>query len=300
MKIGIVTDTSCNFTPEQAEELGIHLVPLDIIFKDRTYVDAFEMTTEEFYKKMSELDGLPTTSQPAIGEFIKVYKEIIEDYDQIISIHLSGDLSGTVSTAKMAAKQVDSEKIKVYDTKLVSILSKYLVLEAKRLVEQGEAFEQIIERLDDAKPKSIAYIVIESLDSAIKGGRVPKIAGKITEMAQIKAIFKVSNNGIELERVIRTSKRAYKSLEKKVYDYIDSLDYPVIVEIAHGDIHETAEAYKERLLVKYPDQVGRIHRLTGVIGVHSGPKIIGLTTTPDYLQMEKHGISNISLNSSSL
>lgn len=113
MKIGIVTDTSCNFTPEQAGELGIHLVPVDIIFKERVYVDAFEMTTEEFYKKMSELDELPTTSQPAIGKFIKLYEEIVDDYDVIISMHLSGDLSGTVSTAKMAAEQVDSEKIKV-------------------------------------------------------------------------------------------------------------------------------------------------------------------------------------------
>lgn len=234
---------------------------------------------------MSELDELPTTSQPAIGKFIKLYEEIVDDYDVIISMHLSGDLSGTVSTAKMAAEQVDSEKIKVYDTKLVSILSKYLVLEAKRLVEQGEAFEQIIERLDDAKPKSIAYIVIESLDNAIKGGRVPKVAGKFTEIVQIKPIFKVSDKGIGIEKITRTSKRAYSSLEKKVYDYIDSLDYPVIIEVAHGDVHETAEDFKERLLIKYPNQEGPIHRLTGVIGVHSGPEIIGLTITPDYLQM---------------
>lgn len=285
MKIGIVTDTSCNFTPEQAEELGIHLVPVDIIFKERVYVDAFEMTTEEFYKKMSELDELPTTSQPAIGKFIKLYEEIVDDYDVIISMHLSGDLSGTVSTAKMAAEQVDSEKIKVYDTKLVSILSRYLVLEAKRLIDQGAPLEQIIERLDDAKTKSFAYIVIESLDNAIKGGRVPKVAGKFTEIVQIKPIFKVSDKGIGIEKITRTSKRAYSSLEKKVYDYIDSLDYPVIIEVAHGDVHETAEDFKERLLIKYPNQEGHIHRLTGVIGVHSGPEIIGLTITPDYLQM---------------
>lgn len=243
------------------------------------------MTTEEFYKKMSELDELPTTSQPAIGKFIKLYEEIVDDYDVIISMHLSGDLSGTVSTAKMAAEQVDSEKIKVYDTKLVSILSRYLVLEAKRLIDQGAPLEQIIERLDDAKTKSFAYIVIESLDNAIKGGRVPKVAGKFTEIVQIKPIFKVSDKGIGIEKITRTSKRAYSSLEKKVYDYIDSLDYPVIIEVAHGDVHETAEDFKERLLIKYPNQEGHIHRLTGVIGVHSGPEIIGLTITPDYLQM---------------
>src|SRR5690625_1444966 len=181
MTIGIVTDTSCNFTPEEAEELGIHLIPLDVIFEDRTYVDAFEITTEEFYQKMSEADELPTTSQPAMGEFVKVYEEIVDDYDQIISIHLSGELSGTVNTARMAAEHVDSEKIKVYDTKLVSILSRYLVLEAKRLVDQGASLETIINRLDDARTKTFAYIVIENLDNVIQGGRVPKLEGKRSE-----------------------------------------------------------------------------------------------------------------------
>lgn len=286
MTIGIVTDTSCNFTPEEAEELGIHLIPLDVIFEDRTYVDAFEITTEEFYQKMSEADELPTTSQPAMGEFVKVYEEIVDDYDQIISIHLSGELSGTVNTARMAAEHVDSEKIKVYDTKLVSILSRYLVLEAKRLVDQGASLETIINRLDDARTKTFAYIVIENLDNVIQGGRVPKLAGKLTEMVQIKPILKVSDEGIDIVRVSRTSKRAFRRLEKIVVKEIDALDYPFITEVAHGDIEETAEEFKERLLKRYPDQEGRIHRLTGVIGVHAGPEIVGLTATPDYKKID--------------
>lgn len=288
MKIGIVTDTSCNFTPAQAEELGIHLVPLDIIFKEKIYSDAYEITTEEFYQKMSESDELPSTSQPAIGEFIKVYEKVINDYDQIISIHLSGDLSGTLHTAKMAADQVDSDKILVYDTKLVSILSRYIVLEAKRLVDRGADLDQIIKRLDDARSKTLAYAVIENLDNVIEGGRIPNLAGKITQMIQIKPLIKIdSEDSISIEKIMRTSKRALKGLEKKTYAYIDALDYPVIIEVAHGNIIETAEQFRDRLVQKYPEQEGRIHRLTGVIGVHSGPEIIGLTLTPDYEKMEK-------------
>lgn len=289
MNIGIVTDTSCNFTPEQAIELGIHLVPLDIIFENKTYVDAFEITTEEFYQKMSQSDKIPSTSQPAIGEFIKVYKDIIDDYDQIISIHLSGGLSGTLQTAKMAAQQVNPDKIMVYDTKLVSILSRYIVLEAKRLVDRGASFEMIIERLNDARAKTVAYAVIENLDNVIQGGRIPSLAGKITKMIQIKPLIKITaDDGIAIEKIMRTSKRALRRLEKITYDYIDSLDYPVIVEVAHGNILNTAEDFQKRLLERYPQQEGRIHRLTGVIGVHSGPEIIGLTLTPDYAKMDQH------------
>ncbi len=288
MKIGIVTDTSCNFTPKQAEELGIHLIPLDIIFEDKVYTDAFEITTEEFYKKMSESDELPSTSQPAIGEFIKVYEKIIDDYDKVISIHLSGELSGTVDSARIAADKVDSDKIIVYDTKLVSVLSRYLVLEAKRLIDQGASLDDILERLDDARSKTLAYIVIGNLDNIIKGGRIPSLAGKVTQMIQIRPLIKISErDSITIEKLMRTTKRALHRLEKATYDYVDSLDYPVIVEVAHGDVFESAVKFKERLSNRYPDQEGRIHRLTGVIGVHSGPEILGFTVTPDYTKIDK-------------
>lgn len=237
---------------------------------------------------MSEADELPSTSQPAIGEFIKVYEKIVEDYDKIISIHLSGELSGTIDSARIAADKVDSDKIMVYDTKLVSILSRYLVLEAKRLIDQDASLDNIIERLDDARSKTLAYAVIGNLDNIIEGGRIPSLAGKVTKMIQIKPLIKISEeDSISVEKLMRTTKRAMQRLEKVTYDYIDSLDYPVTVEVAHGDIVETAQKFSDRLLKKYPEQEGRIHRLTGVIGVHSGPEILGFTITPDYEKMDK-------------
>lgn len=155
MKIGIVADTSSNFTPELAEKLGIHLVPMQIVIDGETYKDAIDLSIEEFYKKMETSKALPTTSQPAIGEFIKLYEEIEDDYDKIISIHPSSKLSGTLETAMIAANQVNPEKITVFDSALVSILTEYLILEAKRLVNLDKSYNVIMNRLMEMKERTV-------------------------------------------------------------------------------------------------------------------------------------------------
>lgn len=282
MKIGIVADTSSNFTPEMAEELGIHIVPMQIIIDQETYKDAYDLTIEEFYEKMATSKELPKTSQPAIGEFIQLYEKIEEKYDKIISIHPAKALSGTLETAMMAANQVNPEKITVFDSELVSVLTGYLVLEAKRLVNLGKSYEVIINRLMEMKSRTVAFVSVDNFDNLVRSGRLPRIAGKLTRLAQIKPILKISVAGIELERIVRTSKRAIKKVESIAFDYFDNLDYPAIINVAHGNVVEPAEATLVRLLKHNPDQKSKIQRLASVIGVHTGPGIIGYTITPEY------------------
>lgn len=282
MKIGIVADTSSNFTPEMAEELGIHIVPMQIIIDQETYKDAYDLTIEEFYEKMATSKELPKTSQPAIGEFIQLYEKIEEKYDKIISIHPAKALSGTLETAMMAANQVNPEKITVFDSELVSVLTGYLVLEAKRLVNLGKSYEVIINRLMEMKSRTVAFVSVDNFDNLVRSGRLPRIAGKLTRLAQIKPILKISVAGIELERIVRTSKRAIKKVESIAFDYFDNLDYPAIINVAHGNVVEPAEAALVRLLKHNPDQKSKIQRLASVIGVHTGPGIIGYTITPEY------------------
>lgn len=286
MRIAIVTDTSCNLTPAEAKALGIYVVPMQIIFGEHTYKDAFELTLEQFYQKMEKTDVMPTTSQPAIGIFMELYEKLVKEYDQIISIHPSGKLSGTVSTAQMAAKQVDENKINVFDSKMVSILSGYLVREAKRLVDKGESYHTIINRLEEMQEKTFAYIILENFDHLARSGRIPKIASRLTTLAQIKPILKISTKGIELEKLVRTSKRALRQLEKTVYKYVDNVSGPIKVDVAHGNYIEVAEEVRERLVNKYPELKSQVHRLAGVIGVHTGPEIVGFTIAPDYSKGE--------------
>lgn len=283
MKIGIVADTSSNFSPKTAQQLGIHIVPMQIIIDNQTYRDGIDISVEDFYQKMENAKTLPTTSQPAIGEFIRLYQDIEDQYDKIISIHPASKLSGTVETAQMAANQVNPEKITVFDSELVSILTGYIVKEAQRLINEGKAFEVIMSRLTEMKTKTMAYVMLENFDNLIRSGRLSHLAGKLTRLAQIKPIIKISSAGIELKRLVRTSSRALEKLEEISFDYMDSLDYPAKIDVAHGNILELANTFKDKLSKKLPDQRSEIHRLSSVIGVHTGPEIIGFTFTPDYI-----------------
>lgn len=283
MKIGIVADTSSNFSPKTAQQLGIHIVPMQIIIDNQTYRDGIDISVEDFYQKMEKAKSLPTTSQPAIGEFIRLYQDIENQYDKIISIHPASKLSGTVETAQMAANQVNPEKITVFDSELVSILTGYIVKEAQRLINEGKAFEVIMSRLTEMKTKTMAYVMLENFDNLIRSGRLSHLAGKLTRLAQIKPIIKISSAGIELKRLVRTSSRALEKLEEISFDYMDSLDYPAKIDVAHGNILELANTFKDKLSKKLPDQRSEIHRLSSVIGVHTGPEIIGFTFTPDYI-----------------
>lgn len=282
MKIGIVADTSSNFTPKMAKELGIHIVPMQITIDQETYKDAYDLTIEEFYEKMTKSKELPKTSQPAIGEFIQLYEMIENQYDKIISIHPAKALSGTLETAMVAANQVNPEKITVFDSELVSVLTGYLVLEAKRLVNLGKSDDVIINRLMEMKSRTVAFVSIDNFDNLVRSGRLPRMAGKLTRFVQIKPILKISAAGIELERIVRTSKRAIKKVESIAIKYFDNLDYPAIIDVAHGDVLETAEDAFVHLLKHYPDQESKIQRLASVIGVHTGPGIIGYTIAPEY------------------
>ncbi|GAA0359394.1 DegV family protein [Alkalibacterium iburiense] len=283
MKTVIITDTSSSISLEKAKELGIHLIPLDIIFGRTTYKDGYDLTLSEFYNKMGDSNEVVTTSQPTIGEFIKLYKKVLKEYDAILSIHPGGKLSGTVSTAQMAARQVDEKKITVFDSEMVSVLTGYQVLEAKRLINLGESIQTIIDRLEDMKDKTLAFVMLDDFSNLVRSGRISHLAEKVITFTKIKPILKLSSKGIEFKRAVRTSKRALEKMEQIAHDYIDSLNYPVRIDVAHGNIPEIAESIRKRIKEKYPDNKdNQLLRLSGVIGVHTGPSAVGITLTPDY------------------
>lgn len=286
MKIGIVTDTASSISLEQAKVWEIHLIPLDIIFGESVYRDGYDLTLGDFYEKMAVSNEHPMTSQPSIGSFIQLYQELVTQYDAILSIHPDGNLSGTVHTAQMAARQVDESKITVFDSEVVSVLTGYQVLEAKRLVNLGESLQLIVERLKDMKDKTIAFVMLDDFSNLVRSGRISHMAEKLITFTKIKPILKLSSKGFEFKRAVRTSKRALAKMEQVAHEYIDSLNYPVRIDIAHGNIPSIAEAVRARVKKKYVfSEESQLLRLAGVIGVHSGPRAVGITLTPDYTKM---------------
>jgi len=283
MSIAIVTDTGCNITPEQAEELGIYILPIEIVFEDRTYKDGFEITNQEFYAKMASSSKVPSTSQPQPNEAFQLYNQLSQEYDEILSVSLGSTVSGTVQTLNLVAQEIDQAKVTVYDTKLVSIPAGHLAIEAKRLADQGKTVDEIMTHLDELREKVIAFAAIYDLQNLVESGRVPAVLGTVAKLAKIKPIIRIeakNSKGLEIAEKIRTNKRATNRLIELVKEHIESVDYPVQIDVAHGHVPEVAEEVRLQLLNEYPDMNINIRLLTSVIGAHSGPNIVGVFIAP--------------------
>lgn len=284
MTIAIVTDTACNITPKMAEEMSIYLLPLEIMIDDQTYKDGYDITTEAFYEKMPTAKNIPSTSQPLPGSALELYQKLGEEYDEILSIHLGSNVSGTVQTLELVGKEIETAKVTTYDTKLVSLPAGYLVKEAKHMVDEGRSVSEILSQLDSLREKSIAYASVHTLDYLVESGRVPAVVGTVAKLAKIKPILTIKaqdEKGVGVFDKVRTSKRANRKLVDLAKAYTDKLDYPFHIDIAHGNVPEMATELKEALEEIYPEHTIDTHILTSVIGAHSGPDIVGVFIAPN-------------------
>jgi len=143
-RIGLVTDSTCDLPPELVEQYQIEVVPLSVIFGDENYLDGVTLTPEQFFQKLQTSPHHPRTSQPAPGDFAAVYERMRGKYDQVVSVHLSSDLSGTYQSAQMARDMFPDLEIALVDTRSASIGLGWTVLLAARAIAAGKSLEEVV------------------------------------------------------------------------------------------------------------------------------------------------------------
>lgn len=186
-KIHIVTDSTTDLSKEVIEKYGIHIVPLTIHIDDKTYIDGVDINPQEFLEMMASAKELPKSSQPATGVFKELYDRLGEDGSEIISIHMTGGMSGTYESANSAAKMSDA-KVTVIDSMYISNALSYQVLEAAEMVASGKNIEEIVERLNQIRQQTTLFVVVDKLDNLVKGGRIGKGRGLLGSLLNIKPI----------------------------------------------------------------------------------------------------------------
>jgi len=186
-KIHIVTDSTADLKKEDIEKYGIHVVPLTIQIDDQSFIDGVDILPEEFLSMMAEADELPKSSQPAAGVFKNLYDELGKDGSEIISIHMTGGMSGTVKSAQTAAELSDSS-VTVVDSMYISHALTFQVMEAVEMAAAGKSVEEIIERLNIIRKQTTLFVVVDKLDNLVKGGRIGKGRGLIGSLLKIKPI----------------------------------------------------------------------------------------------------------------
>lgn len=208
MSVRIITDSTSDITPKEAYELGISIAPLKVIFGETEYRDNIDITNEEFYEKLAASKDLPTTTQPAVSDYISLYESAKED--EIVVITISSKLSGTMQSATIAAESVPGKKIYIVDSETATLSLNILVRRAIQLRDQGLSGIEIAVKLDEEKKDIVLLASVDTLSYLQKGGRVSKTAAIAGGLLGIKPIITIKDGAIEVIGKERGNAKAYK------------------------------------------------------------------------------------------
>ena len=252
-KIKIVTDSSVTIEPEVAKELDITIVPLSVMVDGVIYSDA-DLAEGEFLRLMKSSRNLPKTSQPPVGVFADVFEQLAENGAQIISIHMSHALSGTVEAARQGATLANAD-VTVVDSSFTDQAMKFQVTEAAKLAKEGVSLEEILTKIEEVKEKTELYIGLSTLENLVKGGRIGRVSGLISSLLNIRVIMQMKDH--QLDPIVKG--RGAKTFKKWLDELTASLQNKQVAEIgiSYAGSPELALEMKESLqpYVKKPISV---------------------------------------------
>lgn len=193
MSFAVVTDSTADISPRIAEDNDIHVVPLAVTIDGETMDDGI-LTQREFFERMKKAPTLPTTSQPAVGAFVQAYEQALAVADQVISVHISSKLSGTVESARQAASRF-AGRVHVFDSRNLSWGLALQVLTAAQSRAQGHTVDAALQRLEWARDKARLIVGLDSLDNLAKGGRIGRVSAFFGSILDLKVTFTVDPDG---------------------------------------------------------------------------------------------------------
>lgn len=243
MTVKIVTDSSNTMEQDLAQELGITIVPLTSMVDGVVYSD-LDLKEGQFLELMRTSKTLPKTSQPPVGLFAEVFSDLASDGSQIIAIHLSHALSGTVEAARQGAT-LSGADVTVVDSGYTDQATKFQVVEAARLAKAGASKEEILVAIEKVKEKTELYIGVSTLENLVKGGRIGRVTGLLSSLLNIRVIMMMKDH--QLEPVAKG--RGNKTFKKWLDEFVAGLQGKQVAEIGISYAGSSAYAHemKERL-----------------------------------------------------
>ncbi|MEL7624419.1 MAG: DegV family protein [Clostridiales bacterium] len=278
-EIRIVTDSTADLPPEFIKQNRITVVPLHITFpKGGAYRDGLDLTAKDFYPLLLAAgDAIPKTSTPTKDEFARTYQELIAESPdcQIISIHLSGGLSSTISVAQTAAREV-SPDIFPFDSRNISFGMGLQVLEAIRLIKEGAAVKKILDHLSLVAAHTETMFCLDTLEYLYKGGRIGRVTAFFGSILNVKPIIHVKDGVYESFDKVRSQKQAIQKMVDRGLSVLDGRK-PLRMGVIHGACESMADLLKEKVETAYGKAVDCFSETGAVIGTHTGPGTLGMT-----------------------
>jgi DegV family protein with EDD domain len=272
MPVRIVTDSACDLPEAVCEQLGIEVVPLSIRFGEREYVDRKELSTDAFWRELESASTLPETAAPSVGAFEETFRKLSDEgADGIVCINLSAKMSATMQSAQVAAKALDGETpIEIIDSMSASMGIGNLALIAARRAANGATVEEIVREVEDARARQHVYAAVDTLEYLRKGGRIGGAQAMLGSMLSIKPVIVVKDGAVEQGGKVRTRSKALRFL-------IDQIPAGKVemISVLHANAPDIDEFLK-MLEPVVPDAEVVVGKIGPVVGVHTGPRLMGI------------------------
>ena len=270
----IVVDSTADF-PEAPERFpNWRVVPLYVRFGDESFRDYVELSPEQFYARLRTSKETPSTSQPTPGDFLTVYEELAA-YERILSIHIAGKLSGTIESARAAARELGGERVRTIDSESASAAIAMLGLAIQRRLERGTSDEEVDALVERYRREAGLLFTVDTLEYLARGGRIGRARAWAGELLNIKPILSIEDGEVLPVKRVRGNRKAFLEFAS-AFEAV-TVDRPGLrVAIAHAEAPDRAEALRKLVRDKRPSaEIELVTTLGPVVGAHAGPGTIG-------------------------
>lgn len=279
----VVMDDAGDVPAETIEKYQLKIVPVNVMFGTEEYLSGIDITRQSFYEKVKEVGdhNFPKTSQPNPWQFKEAYESILaEGEDEILTITVSEKLSKTYDSAESAAKEMDGQgKFHLFDSQGGSAAQGFMAIEAARMAEAGKGIDEILARLEEMRKTMVVTFLINSLEYAVKGGRVSALRSTMASLLNIKPIMKLEDGLIVEAGKVRTYKKAMTYMVDFVAERVGSK--PVKVAYLHARDYEGMKTLEElarpRLNISEEIEVD----LAIAVAINLGPGALGIAAIPE-------------------
>ena len=275
MTIRIVTDSACDLSDSELEEWKIGMVPLSIRFGDEEFTDRTELSTDEFYRRLSHSEHLPETAAPSRGAFVEMFNKMAsEGATVVVCINLSEALSATIQAARTAASSEDvTIDVRVVNSKAITGGLGSIVLAAARAASDGSSADEIVALIEDMSGRTRVYATLDTVENLKKGGRIGGAQAALGTLLSIKPLLDLSSGEVVAAGKQRTRKRSLDWVRQQLVDAGDDIENLAILHSNATDIDDFVSSIADVPSVAN----ARTNTIGAVIGTHGGPGIIGIT-----------------------
>jgi len=278
-KVMIVTDSTSNIPAELMQNNPIRVLPLQVIWDHQILRDGIDIQPDEFYQRLQKSPTMPTTSQTTPEEFKQAYSSLIEEGYEILSIHISSKLSGTLDSAIQAKQTFPTAKIELVDSLSASMAMGFQVMAAARVAAAGGSLQDCKTVAEKAKEQTGVFFTLNTLEFLQRGGRIGGAAAFLGTVLNLKPILGLEDGQIEAVERVRTMNKSIDRLLELVDAKLSNEPGPVRLCAIHGNAFEEANLLLNKAIKKFSSSLVRetlISDISPVLGTHTGPGALGL------------------------